>query len=91
MPAWPRGIPPRQSDDWTRSVLESVPWRQIRRHVANVLIEAGGQVPGIFRLARLHLVEVTFTTDFVPVARVAVEARQHQLLCQLLTQGTVTC
>ena len=39
---------------------------------------------GISKLARLHLVEVTFTTDFALVARVAAMSRQHQQLCQLL-------
>ena len=44
----------------------------------------GGQVLGICKLARLHLVEVTFTTDFALVARVAAKSRQHQQLCHLL-------
>ena len=44
----------------------------------------GGHVLGISKLARLHLVEVTFTTDFALVARVAAKSRQHQQLCQLL-------
>ena len=44
----------------------------------------GGHVPGISKLARLHLVEVTFTTDFALVARIAAKSRQHQQLCQLL-------
>ena len=39
---------------------------------------------GISKLARWHLVEVTFTTDFALVARVAAKSRQHQQLCQLL-------
>ena len=39
---------------------------------------------GISNLARLHLVEVTFTTDFALVARVAVKSMQLQQLCQLL-------
>ena len=44
----------------------------------------GGHVLGISKLARSHLVEVTFTTDFALVARVAAKSRQQQQLCQLL-------
>ena len=44
----------------------------------------GGHVLGISKLARLHLVEVTFTTDFALDAKVAAKSRQHQQLCQLL-------
>ena len=44
----------------------------------------GGHVLGISKLARMHLVEATFTTEFALVARVAAKSRQHQQLCQLL-------
>ena len=44
----------------------------------------GGHVLGISKLARLHLVEVTCTTDFALVARFAAKSRQRQQLCQLL-------
>ena len=44
----------------------------------------GGHVLRTSKLVRLHLVEVTFTTDFALVARVAAKSRQHQQLCQLL-------
>ena len=44
----------------------------------------GGQVLGIFKHARLHLVDVTFTSNFALVARVAAKSRQHQQLCHLL-------
>ena len=42
---------------------------------------------GISKLAKLHLVEVTFTTDFALADRVAMKTRQHQQLCSLLREA----
>ena len=42
----------------------------------------GGQAYGINKEARMHLVVVTFTTDFALVDRVASKIRQHDRLCR---------
>ena len=47
----------------------------------------GGRVHGIDKNARLHLVEVTFTTDFAPVDRVASKTAQHERLCRNLAEA----
>ena len=47
----------------------------------------GGQIYGIDKDARLHLVEVTFTTDFALVDRVASKTAQHERLCRCLADA----
>ena len=71
LPAWMRQMPriPSRPDILLLEDSEQAP---------------GGHVLGIVKLARLHLVEVTFTTDFALVARLAAKSRLHQQLCQLL-------
>ena len=47
----------------------------------------GGRIYGINKDARLHLVKVTFTTDFALVDRVASETAQHERLCGCLADA----
>ena len=47
----------------------------------------GGQIYGIDKDAWLHLVEVTFTTDFALVDRVAFQTTQHERLCRCLAEA----
>ena len=47
----------------------------------------GGQIHSINKDAWLHLVEVTFTTDFALVDRVASKTAQHARLCRCLAEA----
>ena len=57
-----------------------------------VLLEDSEQGPargvlGVSKSSRLHLVEVTFTTEISLADRVAVKTRQHEQMCNLLREA----